>query len=70
MNSCFRLRSILNEGAGPDGLFPKVLKAHISLVRARVFNLSLQPAQVPEDWRRAMRTPADDNVARGMFFLP
>ncbi len=39
-----------HKGAGPDGLFPKVLKAlssHISTVLARMFNLSLQTAQVP-----------------------
>ncbi len=38
--------------AGRDGLFPKVLNAlnsHISSVFARMFNLSLQTAQVPED---------------------
>ncbi len=46
--------------AGPDGLFPKVLKAlhsHIAPAFARMCNLSLQTAQVPEDWRRALVTP-------------
>ncbi len=41
-----------HQGAGPDGLFPKVLKAlnsHIAPVLARMFNLSLQTAQVPDD---------------------
>ncbi len=41
-----------HKGAGPDGLFPKVLKvlkSQISSVFARMFNLSLQTAQVPED---------------------
>ncbi len=36
-----------HKGAGPDGLFPKVLKAlnsHISPVLARMFNLSFQTA--------------------------
>ncbi len=49
-----------HKGAGPNGLFPKVLKAlnsHVAPVLARMFNLSLQTAQVPEDWRRAMVTP-------------
>ncbi len=49
-----------HKGAGPDGLFPKVLKAlnsHIAPVLARMFNLSLQTAQVPEDWRHAIVTP-------------
>ncbi len=43
-----------HKGSGPDGLFSKVPKAfdsHISPVLARVFNLSLKTAQVPEDWR-------------------
>ncbi len=47
-------------GTGPDGLFPKVLKelnSHIAPVLARMFNISLQTAQVPEDWRRAIVTP-------------
>ncbi len=41
-----------HKGAGPDGLFPKVLKAlnsHIAPVLARMLDLSLQTAQVPED---------------------
>ncbi len=49
-----------HKGAGPDGLFPKTLKAlnsHIVPVLARIFNLSLQTAQVPEDWRRAIVIP-------------
>ncbi len=49
-----------HKGAGPDGLFPKVLKAlnsHIAPVLAWMFNLSPQTAQVPEDWRRAIVTP-------------
>ncbi len=49
-----------HKGAGPDGLFPEFLKAlnsHIAPVRARMFNLSLQTAQVPEDWRRPIVTP-------------
>ncbi len=49
-----------HKGAGPDGLFPKVLKAlhsHIAPVLARMFKLSLQTAQVPEDWHRAIVTP-------------
>ncbi len=47
-------------GADPDGLFPKALKAlssHTSSVLARMFNLSLQAGQVPEDWHRAIATP-------------
>ncbi len=45
-----------HKGAGPDELFPKVQKtlySHIAPVLARMFNLSLQTGQVPEDWRRA-----------------
>ncbi len=57
-----RALDVLNphKGAGSDGLFPKVLKAlssHIASVLARMFNRSLQTAQVPEDWRRAIVTP-------------
>ncbi len=47
-------------GAGPDGLFPKALKAlnsHIAPVLARMFNLLHQTAQVPKNWRRALVTP-------------
>ncbi len=46
--------------AGPDRLFPKALKAlssHTSSVLARMFYLSLQTGQVPEDWRCAKATP-------------
>ncbi len=42
------------------GFFPKVLKAlnsHSAPVLARMFNLSLQTAQFPEEWRRAIITP-------------
>ncbi len=49
-----------HKGAGPDGLFPKVLKAlnsYIAPVLARMFNLSIQTVQAPEDWRRAIKTP-------------
>ncbi len=49
-----------HKGAGPDWLFPKVLKAlnsHTAPVLARMFGLSLQTAQVPEDWRRAIVIP-------------
>ncbi len=48
-----------HKGAGPDGLFPKALKAlnsQIAPVLARMFNLSPQTAQVPDDWRRAIVT--------------
>ncbi len=41
-----------HKGAGPDGLFPKVLKAlnaHIAPVLAQMFNISLQTVQAPED---------------------
>ncbi len=49
-----------HKGAGLDGLLPKVLKAlnsHIAPVLARMFNLSLQTAPGPEDWRPAIVTP-------------
>ncbi len=49
-----------HKGTGPKGLFPKVLKAlnsHIAPVLARMLNLSLQTAQDPEDWHRAIVTP-------------
>ncbi len=49
-----------HKGAGRDGLFAKVLKAlnsNIANVLARIFNLSLQTPQVPEDWHRAIVTP-------------
>ncbi len=56
-----------HKGTGPDGLFLKVLKAfysHIAPVLARMFNLSFQTAQVPEDWRRAIVTPVAQNPAQ------
>ncbi len=56
---CIR-KLLKNSCAGPDGLFPKVLKAlnsHITPVLARMFNLSLQTIQVPEDRRREIVTP-------------
>ncbi len=59
-----------HKGAGRDGLFPKVLKAinyHISPVFARMFNLSLRTAQVPEDWCLAIVTPRTTNPRQ---FLP
>ncbi len=49
-----------HKGAGPDGLFPKVIKAlssNIAPVLARMFNLSLQTAEAPDDWRRAIVAP-------------
>ncbi len=49
-----------HRGAGADGILPRVLKAlnsHISPVLAQLFNLSLQTAQVPEDWRCTIVTP-------------
>ncbi len=56
-----------HKGAGLDGLFPKVLKAltsHIAPVLVQMFNLSLQPTQVPEDWCRAIVTPVAKNPAQ------
>ncbi len=50
-----------------DGLFPNVLKtlnAHISPLFARMCNLSLQTAQVPEDIRRAIVSPIAKNPAQ------
>ncbi len=56
-----------DKGAGPDGLFPKVPKAlnsHIAPILARMFNLSLQTAQVPENWRRAIVTQSQKAPAQ------
>ncbi len=53
-----------HKGAGPDVLFPKVLKAlnsHIAPVLARRFNLSLQTAQVPEDSNNPSRKKPPHN---------
>ncbi len=44
-----------HKGAGPKVL--KALNSHIAPVLARMFNLSLQTAQVPEEWRRAKVPP-------------
>ncbi len=44
--------------AGPDELFPK------TPVFARTFSLSLQTAQVPEDWRRALITLTAKKTSR------
>ncbi len=55
-----------DEGSNPvlqprtQELFPKILKAldpHISPVLAGMFNISLQTAKVPKDWRHAKLTP-------------
>ncbi len=46
-----------HKGASPDGLFPKVLKALNSHIAPVLFNIPLQTAQVPDDWRRAIVTP-------------
>ncbi len=59
-----------HKGAGPDGILPKVLKAlnsHIATVLARMFNLSLQTAQVPEDCRRAIVCPCYQKSPRNVF---
>ncbi len=48
-----------NKGAGPDGLFLKALKTqspYIAPTLSRIFNLSLQTSQIPDDWRRAIVT--------------
>ncbi len=49
-----------NKRAGPDGLFPKVLKTlspYIARTLSRIFNLSLQTSQIPNDLRHAIVTP-------------
>ncbi len=49
-----------NKGAGPDGLFPKVLKTlspYIAPTLTHIFNLSLQTSQIPDDWRHTIVTP-------------
>ncbi len=63
-----------NKGAGPDGLFPKALKTlspYIASTLTRIFKLSLQTSQIPDDWRHAIVTPvaktprtADPNLFR------
>ncbi len=48
------------KGAGLAGLFPKALKTlspYIAATLSRIFNLSLQPSQIPNDWRHAIVTP-------------
>ncbi len=49
-----------NKGAGPDGLFPKALKTPSPFkapTLSRIFNLSLQTSQIPDDWCHAIVTP-------------
>ncbi len=49
-----------NKGAGPDGLFLKALKTLspcIAPTLSRIFNLSLQTSQIPDDLRHAIVTP-------------
>ncbi len=41
-----------NEGAGPDGLIP-----YIAPTISRIFNLSLETSQIPDDWFHAIVTP-------------
>ncbi len=63
-----------NKGAGPDGLFPKALKTlspYIAPTHSRIFNLSLQTSQIPDECRHAIvtqvaKTPrtADPNLFR------
>ncbi len=48
------------KAAGPDGLHPKVLRTLAPFIAeplAELFNLSLLPADVPEDWRTATICP-------------
>ncbi len=50
----------LNEGTGPDGLFPKTLKtlsSYIAPSLSRIFKISLQTSQIFDDWRHAIATP-------------
>ncbi len=54
-----------NKGAGPDGFFPKALKtlsSYIAATLSRMFNLSLQISQLPDDWRHAIVTPVAKNT--------
>ncbi len=49
-----------HKGDGPDGLIAKVLKAlnfHNAPVLARIFNLSLQTAQVPRNSNPSRKKP-------------
>ncbi len=59
-----------HKGAHSDGLFPKVLKAlnsHIAPVLARMFKVSLQTAQAPQGWRRAIVTPVAKSPPHNRF---
>ncbi len=50
----------LNKGAGPGGLFPKVLKTlnpYIVPTLSHIFNVTLQTSQIPDDGRHAIVTP-------------
>ncbi len=63
-----------NKGAGSGGLFPKALKTlspYIAPTLSRIFNLSLQAPQIPDDWHHAIVAPvaktprtADPNLFR------
>ncbi len=63
-----------DKGAGPDGRFPKALKTlspFIAPTLYRIFDVSLQTSQIPDDWRHAIVTPvaktprtADPNLFR------
>ncbi len=49
-----------NKGAGPSGLFPIVLKTlspYIAPTLSRIFHVSLQTSQIPDDGRHAIVTP-------------
>ncbi len=41
-----------NKGTGPDGLFPKTRSPYIAPTLSRIFNLSLQTSQIPDDLDR------------------
>ncbi len=49
-----------NDGAGPNGLFPKALKLpspYIAPSISRIFNLSFETSQIPDGWFHAIVTP-------------
>ncbi len=57
MTQRLAMTSILIPGGLHRAKVLKALNSHIAPVLARMFNLSLQTAQVPDNWRRAIVTP-------------
>ena len=58
MDELHKLRS--NKSAGPDGIFPRVLKELREIIfkpLASIFRQSLETGQIPDDWKQGNIIP-------------